>query len=267
MLQVRLISLLCCLLAFGARAEDAPGKLPLKLSIERPAAAPVLLDAPIRLIYRRPIQLKGNEPPGGEIAKLAEGANTVDLTTFPDGQHFFYLERTGCAAQWLNITVTNGECKADRDDVTLYRTRYVVIRYAWNKTGKRNLTGDGVQTGRVAITHWGRVPNIGRDWQVWQGDGSDSSVSWGDTPELSFHRIATDYGFADAPEGAKFDDLAEAPDVSDAKYQTKSCPATSGLLLLCRVSGDKPDQPSFGKILVEDVTFTPPAGVKLIERK
>jgi hypothetical protein len=271
------ILLLLCAARVALAEQPLSGKVKLKFDIERPADAALLLDAPIRMIYKRPIRPQGNEPPAGEIAKLAEGENTVDLSTFPDGKHFFYLRRDGCAAQWIHVTITNGEATADRADVTLYRTRYVIIHYAWNKKGDRTLTGDGVETGRIALTHWTNLDFFGQDWQIWQGDGLGGGLGSGPTfgaiPALRFHRMGTEFGFADAPAGATFDELNEAPAPTfkkyNEKYRTESRDASPGLLIFCRVNGDRGAENclGYGKIEVEEITLTPPKDVKILSEK
>ncbi len=262
----------------SARAEEPPpGKIKLKLEIERPADAPVLRDAPIRMIYQRPSRPTGKEPPAGEIAKLGEADNTVDLSTFPDGKHFFNLRREGCASQWIHVTITNGEASCDRSDITLYRTRYVIIRYAWNKKGERALAGDDVEIGRVALTHWTNLDFFKQDWQIWQGDGLGGGLGVGPTfgaiPALKFHRMGTEFGFADAPAGATFDELTEAPAPTfkkyNEKYRTESRDASPGLLIFCRVNGNRGAENclGYGKIEVEEITLTPPKDVKILSEK
>src|SRR5262245_15802216 len=124
---------LISLIALAARAEEPqPGKIALKISIESVEGAPNLPDAPIRLVFEKPIKSKSNEPIPGELAKLHEGDNTIDVSNFPDGKFHIYLHRKGCAPQWILVTIENGEAKVDRTDITLYRTRYAVIHYAWN---------------------------------------------------------------------------------------------------------------------------------------
>src|SRR4051812_5143159 len=133
MLRV-LVVFICTLITTVAFAADPPpGKLAIKIDIDHPASAPLLLDKPAHLVYQPPRPRVGNEPPAGEIAKLSEGDNLVDVSTFPDGKHFFYIRREGCASQWIHLTVTNGDVKADRTNITLYHTRYVILKYAWNK--------------------------------------------------------------------------------------------------------------------------------------
>ena len=262
-------SLLICLLALIARAENPPaGKIVLKISIETAEGAPDLPDAPIRLVFEKPIKSKTNEPIPGELAKLSEGENTVDVSNFPDGKHHLYLHRKGCAPQWILVTIENGEAKVDRSDTTLFRTRYAIIHYAWNKKNGRELTGGDVETGRVAVAHWGAFMPFHQDWQLWQCDDGRGG-GFGATLALACHRISTDYGFADAPGGSNFDDLTEAPAPAPGTYKCKSREASKGTLLFCRVLGTARDgdQLGFGKIEIEDITFTPPKEMKVIGRE
>src|SRR6185295_803947 len=93
--------------------------------------------------------------------------------------------------------------------VQLFRKRYVVLRYAFNTSGRPELSGAGIKEGRVAVAHWGSLPYFGQDWQVWQKGSGDNM--FGDTPYLDFHRFSDGFGFASATKGVAFDDLKQAP--------------------------------------------------------
>jgi hypothetical protein len=263
------ISVLICLISLATRAQEpASGKIALKISIETVESAPNLPDAPIRLVFEKPIKSKSNEPIPGELAKLKEGDNSIDVSNFPDGKFHIFLHRKGCAPQWIRVTIENGEATVNRSDITLYRTRYAIIHYAWNKKNGRELTGADVETGRVAVAHWGAFMPFHQDWQIWQSD-SGRAATFGTTVSLDFHRIDNDYGFSDAPAGSTFDDLTEAPAPAPEKYRCISREARAGTLLFCRVQGTARDgdQLGYGKIEVEDITFTPPKGMKVFERE
>ena len=49
------------------------------------------------------------------------------------------------------------------------------------------------------------------------------------------------------------------------KYECVSMKAEKGLTLFCRVEGNRKDGLGYGKVVVEDITETPPAGIKVIE--
>jgi hypothetical protein len=257
------------LISLATRAQEPqPGKIALKISIETAEGAPNLPDAPIRLVFEKPIKSKSNEPIPGELAKLKEGDNTIDVSNFPDGKFHIYLHRKGCAPQWILVTIENGEASVDRSDITLYRTRYAIIHYAWNKKNGRELTGGDVETGRVAVAHWGAFMPFYHDWQIWQCEDGRGG-GFGSVLALQFHRISDNYGFADAPDGSNFDDLTSAPEPAMNNYKPKSREARKGTLLFCRVNGSSRDgdQLGYGKLEIEDITFTPPKGMKVIERK
>lgn len=59
-----------------------------------------------------------------------------------------------------------------------------------------------------------------------------------------------------------FDKMIEAP---ESGYQTTDITVKPGMLLYVRnrANGGEKDQ-GFGKILIEDVTETPPSGIKII---
>jgi hypothetical protein len=115
------------------------------------------------------------------------------------------------------------------------------------------------------LGQWGMLPFLGGDWQVWQKPGARSGGGlFGDTPFLEFHRMTKGFGFMETPKGMAFDDLKEA---GEGPYHTSNRKAEKGLTLFCRVHGNSEKDQGYGKLTVEEVTETPPAGVKVIERE
>jgi len=179
-----------------------------------------------------------------------------------DGKYLLYFSAPGYATQWRALSIQNHQLTPQQFNVELFRARQVVIRYAFNLSGGRTFTGTNVETGRLTLTHWGKLPHFGEDWQIWQkpaadttsGDASGSQL-FGDTPWLDFHRSTRGFGFSPAPAGVAFDDLTEAP--AAATYQCENQKAVKGLTLFCRVNGNNPAGLGYGKITVEDVTLPP----------
>jgi len=241
------------------RAQDAttkPSTFHLNLSFEDLADAPPADKSQATISMER-----GGKKPKEEPAKLVEGDNEIHLV-LPDGTHYLYIRCPGFAAQHVTVKVEDGELKNDSATVTLYHTRYVIIRYSFNKKGKRELTGNDVESGKLALTHWTGLPHFGEDWQLWQAE-TNTGGGFGAIPVLAFHRSSTESGLADVPENSKFEDLTEAPKPSEGGYQCKSTEATPGLMRFCRIQGNDGNL-GFGKILVEDVTLTPPKDVKVL---
>ena len=116
--------------------------------------------------------------------------------------------------------------------------------------------GEGVEEQRLALTHWSHIDFFRQDWQIWQK--SDRGNWFGDTPFLQFHMGVPGFGFLKPSSGVSYKNMEEAP-VSG--YRCENIKAEKGLLLYCRVSGG-----GYGKILVEDVTETPPKDVRVIEQ-
>lgn len=56
--------------------------------------------------------------------------------------------------------------------VTLYRERFVVLRYAMSE-GDPDFSGDGVKGGEITLAHGEGVHELGHDWSVWQGGRRD----------------------------------------------------------------------------------------------
>jgi hypothetical protein len=138
----------------------------------------------------------------------------------------------------------------------------VVLRYAFNPLGDRDLKAESVEEERVAVSHWAGPASFSGDWKIWQK--SSEKERFGAVPYLEFHRYATGFGFLRPPAGAKFEDMKEAP---QAGYKCENQKAVKGLILYCRVNDNRREGLGYGKILVEDVTETPPAGVRIIERE
>ena len=138
--------------------------------------------------------------------------------------------------------------------MTLYRKRYVVMRYACNHDGSRDLTPEKAEQGRVAVSHWGQVPELRGDWQIWQkGKGL----------YFELHRYSTNFGFVKAPAGVAFDELRVAPE--NDRYASLSVRATPGQILFTRIAGNSPSEQCYAKIEVEEITEHPPAHVEIIE--
>ena len=201
-----------------------------------------------------------------KIDDVLPGTVDMPLSGVPDGDYFVYFSSPGFAAQWQSLTVKEGKGDPAKMNVKLFRKRYVVLRYAFNTSGGRKLSGANIKEGRAAVAHWGSLPYFQQDWQIWQRSSEDDifgDTMFGDTPFLDFHRYSTGFGFTNAPKGVPFEDLKEAP--ANAEYKCESTKAEKGLTLFCRVEADRKDGLGYGKVLVEDVTETPPAGVKRIE--
>jgi len=219
-----------------------------------------------RLYFPKPLRPVAGLPPAGELAQLPGGTSRIDLSDFPDGDHYLYVVADGHAPQWRRVRVRGKEIvEGMEDEVTLYPSQYVTIRWAYNTTGKPDLSPSNVVNGRTALAQFGQLRFFGMDWQMWQKDASHKTM-FGDVPMLEFHRISRNMGFLPAPDGAKFEDLVEAP--TDG-YTPQSLEAKPGLLLYCRVEGNTPKPPDrgYGKILVESVSTTRPTDINIAEDK
>jgi RNA polymerase sigma factor (sigma-70 family) len=243
-------------------APVAPIYLDLNIDIEQLEGEPFLEPSRIRVHYERPLRPEGPLPREGDIAVIEPGASRVDLSQFPDGAHHLYLIAEGFSPQWVYVVIEDRQLLSAGHNLTLYRPRYVVLRYAINTSGGNELTGPNVREGRVALTHWGRFEAFGQDWQVWQQQRGRGKPSFGSVPFLSFHRHGQGFGFREASEDAKFEVLTEAP--AEAAYDSfTDREAQTGLLLLCRTRGTA----GYGKILVEEVTLERPAELRIFESR
>ena len=197
------------------------------------------------------------------VSDVLPGLTEVAISGASDGDYYVYFASPGYSPQFRYFTVEKGKIEKPERKVTLFRKRYVVLHYAFNMRGGREFSGKNVEEGRAAVSQWGTLPYFGEDWQIWQK--SLDGAMFGDTPFLEFHRHATGFGFAEAPKGVPFDELKEAP--VDTKYKCENKRAKAGLTLFCRVEGNNDEGLGYGKLLVEDVTETPPPGIKVIEYK
>ncbi|MBN1507338.1 MAG: YceK/YidQ family lipoprotein [Sedimentisphaerales bacterium] len=175
----------------------------------------------------------------------------LDLGLLPDGyEHYLCFRCPGFSIQCRPVLVFGGQCHPNELHIKLFRTRYVVMRYAFHE-GKRALKSGtlGVQEERKAFPP-GTGPEFSHlDWQVLQ---------WTEVPDLAFHRITLGFGLLRAPPGTSYEDMVEAPETG---YQCRNMKAEPGLVLYCRVNGGSREGLGYGKLMVEDVTEAPPAGV------
>ncbi|NLE37836.1 MAG: hypothetical protein GX621_07410 [Pirellulaceae bacterium] len=196
------------------------------------------------------------------LCKALPGTVRLDLRAVNDGKHNVYFHCPGYTSQWISVDISNGKVSCGRDKVTMFRTRYVVLRYAFNTNSERNLEGVGVEQHRVALSHWTGFEPCKSDWQIWQG--STDGALFGDTLYLQFHRWSSDYGFAKPAPGVSYEQMKEAP---QSGYRCENIKAEKGLVLFFRVNGDESKEGlGYGKILVEDVTKTPPDDIQVFSR-
>jgi len=243
--------------AQGQEAQAAKKSLRLDITTEDAG------QTPINIVFKVP-EAQYLSKVVKRLDPVIPGLVEVDLSEVPDGDCTVYFESPEYAGQWHELIIKNGKAEPRTIKAKLCRRRYVVLRYAFNISGGRELTGSDIEEGRVAVSHWGSLPYFGQDWQVWQKSLNGSL--FGDTPFLEFHRISegTSFGFAKVPKGVAFDDLKEAP--AGKRYSCESRIAENGLMLFCRVRGNSSngEGQGYGKIFVEDVTETPPVGVQII---
>ena len=81
-------------------------------------------------------------------------------------------------------------------------------------------------------------------------------------PTFSFHRYANN-GFASPAAGAEFEELKSAPQPD--QYHAENVAAEKGMVLFNHIVGNNAEDNRYAKMLIEDVTETPPDGVQKIE--
>ena len=197
------------------------------------------------------------------LQKTFPGTVKLDLTAVGDGKHHLYLQCPGYATKIFTVHISGGKALPKQCKTKLYRNRYVILRCAFNAHGGRTLEGDGVEEQRVAMPHWTAPKYFSRDWQILQRSqgGGDTPC---DTPYLDFHRYASGFGFVKPAEGVTYEEMREAPGEG---YRCESQIAKKGLVLYCRVNGNRAEGLGYGKLMVEDITETPPKDVRVIEKR
>ncbi len=180
---------------------------------------------------------------------------TLDLTGLEPDNYYLYVYAEGYLKRLTGINVSRDGVGVSSPDFMLYRKRYVVLRYASNHSGSRDLSPGKVGQRRVAVADLGEVPELRGDWRVRQQ---------GEEVSLEFYRMQSYFGFAPAPAGATFDQLRLAPE--NDQYRCTNVRATPGLLLFTRIHGNNQSDACFAKIEVEQVTETPPPNVEVIAR-
>jgi len=198
------------------------------------------------------------------LPDLLPGTTKLTFPGLTDGNYYVYFSAPGYAPQWQRVVIKQGAADMGAFKVTLYRERYVILRYAFNTAGDRKLAGESLKEGRAAVSHWKGLPHFHGDWQIWQKTENGTGL-FGDTLFLEFHRYSKGFGFAKAPAGVAFKDLLEAPE--NNAYRCENTKAVKGLLLFCRIEGNSLQETGYGKVMVEDITETPPPGIKVIEGK
>jgi hypothetical protein len=194
------------------------------------------------------------------LLKTQPGVLKADLTAVPDGQYHLYVQCPGYATKMLAIQKTGDRISQEQLKFRLYRNRYVILRCAFNTRGGRNLEGDGVEEQRVALSQWTGAKYFSHDWWITQRSRAGGETPC-DVPYIDFHYIAPNFGIVKPPKDVSYEQMKEAPEEG---YKGSSRTARKGLVLFCRVIGDDGKFRGYGKLLVEDVTETPPKDVPVL---
>jgi len=222
-------------------AEAAPSELTMMVTLEDGAGDPlefVLLDA-----YSQPVKTWENVAPGDV---------RLELPQLEPDRYSLKVSASGYGVVRVALTVPRQGIQVNVKRLELYRRRYAVLRYAVNTQGTRTLAGPHVKEGRVAIS-FGRVPDLYGDWLIDQAKAS---------PVFRFHRYGAN-GFAQPHAETSFQDINIAPHPD--QYTAKTVIATKGMILLNRIQGNGPRDRCYAKILVEDVTESPPKDIQVID--
>jgi beta-lactamase regulating signal transducer with metallopeptidase domain len=224
-----------------AEAGAEPSELSLTVTLEDGASEPlklVLFDS-----YSRPLKTWDEVDPGSVKLKLP---------ALEPERYRLEVSAGGYGVKNIALTVSRQGVRANIASLALFRRRYAILRYAVNIEGARTLTGPNVHEGSVAIS-FGSVPDLDGDWLIRQVETS---------PVFDFHRYGGN-GFARPAKGVTFEEVDTAPQPD--QYRPESVVAAPGTILLNRIQGNTPRERKYAKILVEDVTETPPEGIQVID--
>jgi hypothetical protein len=126
----------------------------------RPVGAEVLVKSSVRLPPNDPSHVASRDTEVAKFTVSLPASVAVPPHAYPDGQVYLHFFAPGYARQWTVFEVKAGHFVRGGGEVKLWRNRYAVVRYAFNRASTRNLKPDAVEAGRIAVTHWSQVPNF-----------------------------------------------------------------------------------------------------------
>ncbi len=199
------------------------------------------------------------------IGRFQPGKVQIPIASLRDGEHWFRASAPGYARQSHRLVITDGKASVI-ESIRLHRLRYVVVRAAFATGGGRSLAGSDLKEMRMALSHFSSSAPLGRhEWEVQQQAkaGAGTEAEYCAEPYLSFNAFWQYYGFVRADSGATFASMTTAPEKG---YTPRPLRAEKGMLLYFRTHGkDTSTEQGYGKILVEDITESPAAGIIRVE--
>ena len=176
-----------------------------------------------------------------------------------DRYHLTVTSR-GFATASVAVVVSADGIVFKPERVAVPRRRFAVLRYDVNVKGKRQLTGADVKHHHIAISRVGRLPDLNHDFGVGQDPGRDG----GKDVKFHWHHFGSGRGVASPAAGKTYEQIEEAPTVD--QYKPGDVVLLKGAIKLVHIAGSRPDHARYAKIMVEDVTETPPKDVKIIDK-
>jgi hypothetical protein len=229
---------------------------------ERPAQRPTRITLPVVLSLeddaKRDVTVVLDSKPLAK--KLPPGAASLELSVAA-GVHTLNFRCPGYAAQWAAFRMIDGMPSPKEVKVNLFRKRYAILRCVFNVNGGRELQGENVEEQHIALSHATAPKHFTLDWLLWQSPNGANAA--GDTLYFRWHRQSSDNGFVKPAKDVSYDAMTEAP---KSGYRCEEIKLTKGLALYCHVNGNRAGGLGYGKIIVEDITETPPPDVRVIDR-
>ncbi|MFW5883196.1 MAG: hypothetical protein ACOCVG_02410 [Verrucomicrobiota bacterium] len=146
------------------------------------------------------------------VAEVGRGRNRLDLDDVPEDCKILYILAEGCAPQYIRLQRSDNGAIEDME-VTLYRLRYVSIRWVALSEGRDFSASDAVER-RCAITQW-RSPETKYAWKLNQvahvpgAQNCHSAGEPGSLPSIDYWQIFGRWGLQESE--LPFDSMQEAP--------------------------------------------------------
>jgi formylglycine-generating enzyme required for sulfatase activity len=191
---------------------------------------------------------------------------TLDCSRLIAGKHTLYVSAQGYAKQALHIDVSERGPTPQLLQTRLYRLRYVIIRSSFNMKGGRELSGPDVKNVRQAYSHWGAPRYNGQtDWRIWQG-GKDQfrDPVYGEAPWINTWMHKNGFGLLRPLASESYENMSVAPETGSLATDFK---AVKGLTLYFYQWGNADKNEGYGKLIVEDITETPPPEIEVVRSK
>ena len=256
------------------QARELQAVMPLaSVSLQVPAAVPVPVPTTDTLTLdirtedntaQADIYLMHGDRDDKKVLRVRPGITRLSFKGAKDGSQSLTVGGPAYACQFPKVELKDGKLVTPSIEIRLFRHRFVTVRVAFNPTGSPDLSGPDTQHKRQVMTSI-TYPEMfeQEDWRVRQGDdGPRYYQAAGAVPWLEFFMHQRDYGWVEPPAGVAFEALSTAP----AKgYHHQPFKAEKGQMrYFWNYGSGELAQKYYGKLIVDDVSDTPPVRMKVL---